>query len=277
MKIGYLQIRPEFGKVKENISKVEDMIIGQEFDLLVIPELANSGYLFCCKEEVEEYSEKPSEGIFCSSLFKICAEKKCFIVSGFCERAVEKSLETGDEKINFYNSSILVCPDQQFYIYRKIHLFEEEKLFFSQGNLKYKVSKINSPNFGSVNVGMMICFDWIFPEAARTLALQGTQIICHPANLVMPFCQQAMYSRAVENRVFIITANRIGEEINRDKKLSFTGKSVILDTRGNYLATGSEDKEEIKIVEINPDESSDKNINKNNHLFDDRRPEFYFS
>jgi predicted amidohydrolase len=277
MKIGYLQFKPEFGKGKDNIAKIENMVSDVDFDLLVIPELANSGYVFCSKEEVEEYSEKPSEGIFCNALFKISAEKKCFIVSGFCERAVETSPETGDGNINFYNSSILVCPDHNFFIYRKIHLFEEEKLFFSPGNLKFKVNRISSPNFGSVNIGMMICFDWIIPEAARTLALQGAQIICHPSNLVMPYCQQAMYTRAVENHVFIITTNRIGTETNRNKEVKFTGKSVILDTKGNYLATGSEDKEEIRIVEINPEEAFNKNINKNNHLFNDRRPEFYFS
>jgi predicted amidohydrolase len=84
-----------------------------------------------------------------------------------------------------------------------------------------------------VKVGMMICFDWIFPESARTLALKGAQIIAHPSNLVLSYCQQAMFTRAVENRVFTITANRTGTEINGDKELYFTGKSVIVDTKGN--------------------------------------------
>lgn len=269
MKIGFLQFKPEFGKIKENISKIEDMIFEKEFDLLVLPELANSGYLFTSREELEEYSEKVSDGIFCNSLLKICSKKNCYIVAGFCEKAKE-------EKIVFYNSSILARPDNKFSVYRKIHLFYEEKNFFTPGNMKYKVEKISGENFGEVKVGMMICLDWVFPEAARTLALQGAQIICHPSNLVMPYCQKAMYARSVENGVFIITTNRIGEEINNEKEITFTGESVILSPRGEYLARASKDMEECIIVEVNPEDALDKYINEHNHLFNDRRIDFYF-
>lgn len=269
MKIGFLQFKPEFGKVKENISKIENMIFEKDFDLLVLPELANSGYLFTSKEELEEYSEKASDGIFCSSLLKICSKKNCFIVAGFCERAEE-------EKTIYYNSSIIAYPDNKFSLYRKIHLFYEEKNFFTPGNLKYKVERISGEKFGEVNIGMMICLDWIFPEAARTLALQGAQIICHPSNLVMPYCQKAMYARAVENGVFIITTNRIGEDANNGKEITFTGKSIILSPQGEYLAKATKDTEECIIVEINPDDALNKFINEHNHLFNDRRKDFYF-
>mgnify|MGYP002476654204 CR=1 FL=1 len=122
---------------------------------------------------------------------------------------------------------------------------------------------------------MMICFDWAFPEAARTLALAGAQIICHPSNLVMPYCQKAMYARAVENRVFIITCNRVGTEEKNKKKLTFTGNSVILDPSGNYLSSASPGKEELNIVEINPSEALNKFINPVNNVLTDRRPDFY--
>ena len=87
----------------------------------------------------------------------------------------------------------------------------------------------------------MICFDWVIPEAARTLALKGAQIICHPSNLVMPYCQKAMYARAVENHVFIITPNRIGKDENSGKEVSFTGGSIILNPKGDYLAEGNKE------------------------------------
>lgn len=269
MKIGFLQFKPEFGKVKENISKIENMIFEKDFDLLVLPELANSGYLFTNKEELEEYSERASDGVFCSSLLKICSKKNCYIVAGFCERAEE-------DEAAYYNSSILAFPDNRFSIYRKIHLFYEEKNFFTPGNLKYKIEKIKGENFGEVNIGMMICLDWLFPEATRTLALQGAQIICHPSNLVMPYCQKAMYARAVENGVFIITTNRIGEEVNNGKEVTFTGGSVLLSPRGDYLARATKDSEESIIVDVNPNDALDKFINEHNHLFNDRRKEFYF-
>lgn len=269
MKIGFLQFRPEFGKVKENISKIENMIFEKDFDLLVLPELSNSGYLFVSREELEEYSERASDGIFCSSLLKICSKKKCYIAAGFCERAEE------DETL-YYNSSILACPDSRYSLYRKIHLFYEESNFFSPGNLKYKVEKITGERFGEAYVGMMICLDWLFPEAARTLALQGAQIIAHPSNLVMPYCQKAMYARAVENGIFTITANRTGEDVNHGKEVTFTGESVMIDPRGNYLARGTRDSEELIIVDINQEDANNKFINEHNHLFNDRRKDFYF-
>jgi predicted amidohydrolase len=68
-------------------------------------------------------------------------------------------------------------------------------------------------------LGVMICFDWYFPEAARSLALRGAQIILHPANLVLPFCQDAMITRCLENRVFAVTANSGGAEMRQGRPM----------------------------------------------------------
>ncbi len=265
MRVGYLQFKPEFGKLEKNISNIKNLILDKEFDLLVLPELVNSGYLFSNKEELEELSEDIYSGKFCNSLKEICSEKNCFIVSGICERDGDK----------FYNSSVVVYPDKKIFVYRKIHLYDNEKKWFTPGNLDLEVYEIKSKDFGTVKIGMMICFDWIFPEIARTLALKGAQIICHPSNLVMQYCQTAMFARALENHVFTITANRIGKDIKPDNEISFTGESVIVNPEGEYLHTGSRDKEECVIVNINPDDALDKNINSNNNLFKDRRKEFY--
>ncbi|MEZ4690386.1 MAG: nitrilase-related carbon-nitrogen hydrolase [Ignavibacteria bacterium] len=89
---------------------------------------------------------------------------------------------------------------------------------------------------------MMICFDWFFPETARTLALKGAQIICHPSNLVMAYCQTAMFTRALENRVFTITANRIGYDVRENKELFFTGESVIVSLKVNISAEAAKTK-----------------------------------
>jgi len=124
----------------------------------------------------------------------------------------------------------------------------------------------------------MICFDWIFPEAARTLALKGADLICHPSNLVLPYCPNAMVTRAIENRVFTITANRIGnEERNGKKKLTFIGQSEIVNPTGKILYRASEDQEEFHAVEINPLEAREKQINPYNHLLNDRKPKRYTS
>jgi predicted amidohydrolase len=266
LKAGYLQFKPEFGEPDKNITKIENLIAGKQFDLIVMPELANSGYLFSSNEELAKYSEFIPDGRFCSVLRNISALKNCFIVSGICEKDGDK----------YYNSAVLVHPDGEIKSYRKIQLFNEEKLWFEPGNYPPEVYEIQSTNFTAVKVGIMICFDWIFPEIARTLAVKGAQIICHPANLVMAHCQDAMVTRAIENRVFTITANRIGKDIKKDKELYFTGKSEIVNPKGEILHKGSEDKEEVVIIDIDPSRASDKNINPMNNLITDRREEFYF-
>ncbi len=265
MKIGFVQLNVSFGNPDDNLKKIISLTSDKEADLLVLPELANSGYLFSDKNELDELSENIETGKFCNALKKISTEKNCFIVSGICEKSEDK----------FYNSSVLFCPDGKYFVYRKIHLFDKEKLWFTPGNSELEVYEISGESFSKVKIGMMICFDWIFPETARTLALKGAQIICHPSNLVMQYCQRAMFTRALENHIFTITANRIGKDIKPDGEISFTGESVILNPRGDYLMRASQDKEECLIVEIDPSAALNKNISDNNNLFNDRRNQFY--
>jgi predicted amidohydrolase len=266
MKAGYLQFKPSFGKPEVNIRRIRELISDKDFDLLVLPELANSGYLFSSADELQNCSEEIPDGPFCSALQKICTDKNAYIVSGICEKYSGK----------FYNSAILVRPDGKIITYRKIHLYNDEKLWFEPGNIYLQAQEINSESFGAVNIGMMICYDWFYPETARTLAMKGAQIICHPSNLVMPYCQNAMYTRAIENRVFTITANRIGRESNKEKELEFTGGSVIVSPFGEYLSRASVDKEECCIIDIDHGLALDKTMNPHNNIFNDRREEFYF-
>jgi predicted amidohydrolase len=266
LKAGYLQFKPEFGEPGKNISKIENLLSDKDFDLVVVPELANSGYLFSARAELEKLSEPIPDGKFCNSLKTIAKAKGSFIVSGICERDNGK----------FYNSSVLVEPDGKIHVYRKVQLFYEEKLWFEQGENALQVYEIQNSRFPKVKIGMMICFDWIFPEVARTLALKDAKIVCHPANLVMPYCQDAMVTRALENGVFTITANRIGKDIKQTKELYFTGMSEIVNPKGKILHRGSGDKEEVIIINIDPAEASDKNINPMNNLFSDRREDIYF-
>jgi predicted amidohydrolase len=188
-------------------------------------------------------------------------EKKMFLVAGIAEKKGRK----------LYNSAILIGPAGLIDVYRKIHLFYEEKLWFTPGNKQIKVYDI-----GKSRVGMMICFDWFFPEVSRILALLGAEIICHPSNLVLPHCPQAMITRSLENRIYSVTANRIGfEERNEKERLTFIGMSQIVSPKGELLQRASAEKPAVHIVEVNPLEARKKSINRYNHLLEDRRPEFY--
>jgi predicted amidohydrolase len=265
MKTGYLQFKPEFCNPEANIKKISSLIKNTDFDLIVMPELSNSGYLFNSTDELEKNAEKIPDGKFCEFLLSLAKQKNGCIICGIAENDDGK----------FYNSSVLACPGGDLFKYRKIHLFNEEKKWFTPGDEKFSVNEI-IVNGENVKTGMMICYDWIYPEAVRTLALHGAQVICHPANLVMPYCQDAMFARAVENRVFVITANRIGDDINNGRSLHFTGQSVIVDPKGNYLHRGSLDSEECIIIDIDPIQALDKKINDYNSLFDDLRNEMYY-
>ncbi|GAB6102857.1 nitrilase [Thermococcus atlanticus] len=262
MKVAYIQMEPRLLEVHKNLSRAERFIKDAAREgarLIVLPELFDTGYNFECREEVEEIAQQIPDGDTTEFLVEQAREHEIFIVAGTAEK---------DERGKLYNSAVIVGPLGSGYIgkYRKIHLFYREKLFFEPGNLGFHVF-----NIGMAKVGVMICFDWFFPEAMRTLALKGADIIAHPSNLVMPYAPRAMPIRALENRVFSITANRVGEE----RGLRFIGKSTIASPRAEVLAMGSEDGEEVGIVEINVEEARNKRINELNDIFKDRRPAFY--
>jgi predicted amidohydrolase len=158
-------------------------------------------------------------------------------------------------------------------IYRKVHLFGRERELFRPGDGGFATC-----NVAGVSVGMMICFDWIFPESARTLALLGAQVILHPSNLVLPHCPEAMKTRALENRVFTVTANRTGrEERVAGETLDFIGQSVIYAPDGSALARAGREEETASAVEIAEEEALDKAATASNDLFLDRRPSLYKS
>lgn len=261
-KIGVCQFEPKLLDVSYNLKKMETLIQDIDADLIVFPELATSGYLFKSMDEVKKVSESSKDGPTAELFKRLAQEKNCSFVVGFSEKSHGK----------YYNSSLLINPDREVHVYRKTHLFFEEKKWFEPGDTGFQVVKAK----GGIQVGLMICFDWIFPESARTLALKGAEIICHSANLVLPWCQQAMVTRSLENRVFSITSNRTGLEKNGDSELYFTGMSQILNTKGEILTAFNKIEEGIKIVSIDPDESKNKDITDYNNILKDRREEMYY-
>lgn len=259
MRVGFFQFCPERGRTSENIQKVRKLISAQECDLWVLPELFNTGYLFSDADEARDLAEEVPSGPTTQALLQIASDNRVAIVGGLAER-------DGD---SLFNSSVLVGPDGEAFCYRKLHLFGYEKEVFTPGDREPEVFEVLG-----VKVGMMICFDWYFPETARILMLKGAQIICHPANLVLPYCQRSMPTRCLENRVFAITANRTGTETVGRRELTFTGGSVIVDPLGNVLARASAE-EEFEIIDIDPQASSDKKMTSRNDLLLDRRVEHY--
>lgn len=265
MKVGFLQTSPEFGQIEFNVERVVRRLEGLKADLIVLPELFSTGYQFKSKKEVASFAEEIPGGYAANRLIETAKKRGIFIVAGIAER----------DGRGFYNSSILVGPKGLIGVYRKAHLFCNEKKFFTPGDTPFGIYTLG-PSKGNVKVGMMICFDWLFPEVARTLALKGADIICHPSNLVLPHCPQAMITRCLENRVFAITANRVGvEDRIKGERLKFIGQSEIVQPDGKVLYRASGNKEETKVIEIDPKIARDKRVTSSNDIFNDRREEFY--
>ena len=261
MRIGYLQFCPQFGEVEGNLRRARELLGDKRADLWVLPELFSTGYQFISRAEAQRLAEPVPTGPTTRALLAWARERGCYFAAGLAELTRQ----------GVYNSAVLVGPEGLLLLYRKAHLFHREKEHFLPGDTGFQVAEV-----GGGKVGLMVCFDHLFPEAARTLALKGAQLIAHPANLVLPgLAQLTMRVRALENRVFTVTANRVGEERRGDEVLKFTGQSQIVSPRGEVLASSGEDVEEAVAVEVELGEATDKQITPFNHLFSDRRVDLY--
>ncbi|MFC1733048.1 nitrilase-related carbon-nitrogen hydrolase [candidate division KSB1 bacterium] len=261
MRIGFYQFMPVFGDVERNLYAIEQALSDRKADLIVLPELCTTGYQFISHDEVLNLAEAVPEGPACRRFLSLAAKTGIHIVAGIAEKDGE----------DLYNSAVLVSPGGTVAVYRKIHLFFEETVYFRPGAELPEVVDI-----GCAKIGILVCFDWLFPEIFRILAMSGADIIAHPSNLVLPYCQSAMQTRSIENRIFTITSNRYGtEERGGKQSLSFTGMSQITGVRGELLYRAATEGDKLHIVEIDPAEARDKTINRYNAIFESRRPDMY--
>ncbi len=258
MKIAVVQTNPRFGDVKYNRKRMLELW-PDGADLAVFPELCLSGYLFENREEALTLAEE-FDGETRAVLTAEARARNCAVVYGFAEKSVDR----------LFNSAALIEVSGRAHLYRKMHLFYRETEVFERGDLGWPVC-----DTGQAWLGLMICFDWRFPEAARTLALSGADILVHPSNLVQPYCQAAMITRCLENRVFAVTANRVGFESRSGETLTFTGESQIVAPSGEVLLRLPPEGEHAGVVELDPLEARNKRITALNDLFGDRRPQHY--
>ena len=259
-KIGVIQFQPQLNEPEENISRLRPLLdSARDCSLVVLPELSNSGYNFNGFEEAWKCSEIIGEkGIFQDFLVEAARKNGYHILSGINERE-------GD---SLYNSAILAGPGGIMGKYRKLHLFMHEKDIFRKGNAGLPVFDL-----GDFRIGIMICFDYLFPEPWRIMAQKGADLICHPSNLLTENAQRCLPGISLMNRIYIATANRTGTE----RGITFNGSSLFTDPSGRITTMASIDKTEIIITEIDTQLSENKMINPINHVFDDRRPDVYIA
>lgn len=257
-RISIIQFEPAFADPKESIRRLKPLIeTVQESHLVVLPELSNAGYNFSGYEQAKTYAEEIGKGgLFQDFLLSEAARNGNYIISGINEREGDK----------LYNTAIVAGPSGIAGKYRKMHLFMNEKDIFQKGDAGLPVFDLDG-----LKTGILICFDYLFPEAWRILAQKGASLICHPSNLLTENARRCLPGLSLMNRIFIGTANRIGDE----GPLHFNGKSSFTDPKGIFRVVASESQTEIISMEIDTELSDNKMITSRNHVFDDRRPEDY--
>jgi predicted amidohydrolase len=262
MIISALQFCPAFLDVNGNLDTISAYLDAWEADLAVLPELCTTGYFFDGAMQLSSVAE-PADGPSVAFFREKAVERNMIIVAGFAER-------DGDA---FYNAAVTAFPDGQTHVYRKVHLFAEEKSMFTPGDGGFPVYAWGD----RLRLGVMICYDWRFPEAARALTLKGAQVIAHPSNLVAAprHWKPVMRARSFENKVYTITANRNGAESRGDDRLVFHGCSQIIAPNGTTLEEVEENYEGWLTAHIDPARADEKAFSSWNNIITDRRPDQY--
>ena len=263
-------------KIEDNISKAKDLIdkaAKKGANIILLQELFQSPY-FCI-----EYDEK---------IFKIAQTfENNKILNEMSEIArklnVVLPISFFEKENNAYFNSIAVIDANGDIMgkYRKSHIPDGpgylEKYYFNPGNTGFKVW---NTKFGKIGIG--ICWDQWFPEAARIMALKGAEILFYPTAIGDEIMsdydssgawQRVMQGHAAANIIPVVASNRIGSESVKDQVNGFYGKSFICDRSGKIVAEASKDKEEVIVSEINTEE--DHLFRRNWGLFRDRRTDLY--
>jgi N-carbamoylputrescine amidase len=270
MRIAVGQFEPRIGEKRENVVRTLELIdeaAERGAELVVLPELCNSGYMFASQEEAESLAERVPDGPTVAAWLERCATHGIVLVAGIAER-------DGDL---LYNSAVVLAPNGHIGTFRKLHLWNEENRWFAKGDRGVPV--FDTP---VGRIATIVCYDGWFPECYRLAALGGADLVCIPTNWVpIPgqaegqpamatiLCQAAAHS----NSIVVAAADRIGVERGQP----FIGQSVIVSHTGWPLSgPASVDGAELLVADVDLDEArSARRWNSFNDPLRDRRPDAY--
>lgn len=255
MNIGFLQYSPKKGNKEQNLEIVRKLLADVSGEVWVLPELGMTGYPDSSKEELLSHAES-MDGPLVKELIKIARESDSCIIVGI--------LEVDGDKV--FNTTVSVGPEGLLNKHQKSHLFMEEKENFSSGESQPSVF-----TWRGINIGVGVCYDYMFPEFWRKLALADADLFCNTANFVSKYGFRMMQARSIENGVFSITTNRTGT----DGEIFYQGGSEIVDNRGNVLVKADDHEEKAYTMDVDLTLSRNKKWNKLNDLFVDRREDLY--
>ncbi|MDU9401392.1 nitrilase-related carbon-nitrogen hydrolase [Pseudomonas sp. zfem004] len=262
------QLAPQLGQPRLNLERslaaIRDAALAGA-RLVVLPELALSGYLFRDRQEAHDHAETRDSPAL-AAWAAHARTHQVIVVGGFCERLAGGAVA---------NACVLIEPCGRRTFYRKAHLWDGETRIFTPGDQPPPVV-----NTAIGKVAMMICYDLEFPEWVRLAALGGAQLLCAPVNWPLgpslPAQRPAEVIRAQANasvnRLFVLACDRCGEE----RGTQWVGGTALLDADGHLLAGGDRSQHtRLLLADITPAEADDKRISTYNHVLEDRRPDLY--
>lgn len=233
-------------------------------DLVILPELSNSGCDLSSREMALRLAESVQEGPTVRAWTEAAREHDLLIVGGLLE-------EEGDD---VRNSAVVVGRDVLVGRYRKTHFWDREKLIYEPGN---ELPVFETP-LGTL--GLLVCYDAWFPEAVRTLAMRGAELLCVPANAPDDWVPEDQrrggltmlgahaISGANANRVYVACANRVGD--------GYQGRSCVVAPSGGVLGFGDADAEGLVLAEVDVGRARrEKRLTPYSHAFGDRNEEVY--
>ena len=267
IKIAAVQMAPRLMKIRENLESILSAVrkaTDNQANLIVFPECSLTGYVFSSRREALSFAET-LPGPSTERIASLCQELKVYVIFGLLEKE-------GDR---LFNAAAFVGPQGLIAGYRKNHLpFLGVDRFVDIGDRPFQVHQTPIGN-----IGLQICYDIAFPESSRVMTLLGADVLALSTNF--PQGRGEKYShiisaRAFENRVHLVSANRVGSE----RGCSFAGLSEIVDASGEILSLASPDKEEIIYGEVSLDSARQKHVTFipgewELDCIKDRRPELY--
>lgn len=231
MRVAIGQMGIKLGEKTVNIEKVKKLIhraVEEKADLICLPELFSTGFP---KENIAKLAE-PIPGETTEKMGVLALDNDILVAGSIFEK----------DGGTIFNTAVLAAPEGLIGTYRKVHPFIEESRHITCGRDYY----VFDTRIGKI--GLLVCYDAAFPEAARLLSLQGAQIILLPSNWMNPFLDQwrlATSARALDNQVWLVATNRIGS----DETNTYFGRSRIVSPYGDTVVECGED-EDVRVVEV---------------------------
>ncbi|MGY4709055.1 nitrilase-related carbon-nitrogen hydrolase [Mycolicibacterium sp. CBM1] len=263
-RIACAQIDPTLGDVAANLelsaAAVADAVAAGA-QIVVLPELATSGYMFADADEARAAALRPTDPAFDTWR---AAAGDAIVVGGFCE--------LGDDGL-LYNSALAVDRDGVLAAYRKTHLWDREKLIFTPGD---KLPQVLTTRYGAI--ALMVCYDLEFGEVTRRVALDGAELIVAPVNWPLfprpegerPGEVITAMSTARLNRIAVAVCDRAGVERGQP----WTAGTVIVDPDGWVVASAGAGPG-LAIADVDLTATHDKTLTELVDLFTDRRVDLY--